>query len=349
MTTSFEAMQGDGPLETPSASRADIFDELRDHLACRRDELEAAGLPPAAAEAEALRQFGDPERVARELNWLHNGDRIMKQRLLWLAVAIIVLGLCATLFIQNRQYRAMLFEQQALARDMAAQSQAMLAAVKAGSPSASARIRVVDDQGRPRPGRTITIRGRWPSPQLSGSICELESTSDADGRLDTGPIPLGAYTLMDNYADFRKRGIKIRATKSFNLFQAVDVPEIEFVVPALTVRRLTFQRPAFPDGFVPIKQSWYVDDRDHIVGRTAFEFDVPTDVAFVRNARLCIDVTLHGPPQSGPRPRDISATLTVDEAQLAGDLITFGRLELVNGRFQLADSRESPASSASAP
>ena len=58
--------------------RADLDDELRFHLESRVDEAVAAGMPPEQARAEALRRFGDVERVRRsceEIDALQEQDR----------------------------------------------------------------------------------------------------------------------------------------------------------------------------------------------------------------------------------------------------------------------------------
>ncbi|HEX9887477.1 MAG TPA: permease prefix domain 1-containing protein, partial [Longimicrobiales bacterium] len=44
----------------------DVEREVRAHLALATEELQADGWDPAEAKAEALRRFGDRERVARE-------------------------------------------------------------------------------------------------------------------------------------------------------------------------------------------------------------------------------------------------------------------------------------------
>ena len=51
------------------------------HLACRRSALEAEGVEDA--DGEARRAFGNVRKIARKLFWIHHGERIMSQRLLW--------------------------------------------------------------------------------------------------------------------------------------------------------------------------------------------------------------------------------------------------------------------------
>ena len=56
---------------------ADAEDELSHHIEMRTRQLEAAGMDPASARAEALRRFGDVERVRREVVEI---DRAVKRR-----------------------------------------------------------------------------------------------------------------------------------------------------------------------------------------------------------------------------------------------------------------------------
>ena len=58
---------GRSPLERDDAARRAIRAELDDHVARRARSLEAGGLSPAAARAEALRRLGDAGRIEEEL------------------------------------------------------------------------------------------------------------------------------------------------------------------------------------------------------------------------------------------------------------------------------------------
>ncbi|MBW3554451.1 MAG: ABC transporter permease [Gemmatimonadetes bacterium] len=55
------------PLPPRQQASADLVEEFELHLEMRAAELEAEGLSPEAARQEALRLFGDPERVRREM------------------------------------------------------------------------------------------------------------------------------------------------------------------------------------------------------------------------------------------------------------------------------------------
>lgn len=84
----------------PEHLREDIADEIADHLACHAEEEVAhrRDLDPAAAEAEAVHAFGDPDAIARELRTIHLGDWIMFQRIMVAALVVIVIGIAVTAY-----------------------------------------------------------------------------------------------------------------------------------------------------------------------------------------------------------------------------------------------------------
>lgn len=55
------------PLPPRQQASADLLEEFELHLQMRAEELEREGLSPEEARQEALRLFGDPERVRREM------------------------------------------------------------------------------------------------------------------------------------------------------------------------------------------------------------------------------------------------------------------------------------------
>lgn len=84
--------------DEPPSLRSDIADELADHLQCalRRELVKDGDVP--AAESRALKRFGDPQRIARQLWWQAMWSHIMRQRLVtglqWLltSAAVILAG-----------------------------------------------------------------------------------------------------------------------------------------------------------------------------------------------------------------------------------------------------------------
>ncbi|GMU80351.1 MAG: hypothetical protein AMXMBFR47_02220 [Planctomycetota bacterium] len=346
MATSSEAAPDKGMHDRPPPSSSDIQDELRDHLACRQDELEAAGLPPDAAAAEAERQFGNPARIARELFWLHNGDRIMTQRLMWVAVVCVILALMAALYMQNRQYQIMLQHQQAVAAELAAKTQAALAAVQERMPTASARIRIVDENGKPRPGRVIWIMGTRESTQLSGATYSGSLTSDADGWVDTGPLPLGEYTAEDRYRELKLKFVRL-ASIPFQLFRAGEFKELALSVPTVELRTITVRQPELPAEVKFESQPYWSASRPGSFGASDyFEFDVPTTIVVNPNSRLTVAVAAS--TSKGRVRGELSRKWFENELPSDNAVLTLGTVEVVDGKPRLmneparATSQSSP-------
>src|SRR6476620_5570808 len=78
----------------PSNLRADIRDELADHLECatRRELLKTRD--EATAQQAALERFGDPKSIACRLWWDGMKGRIMKDRLF---IVLFTFGVLAVL------------------------------------------------------------------------------------------------------------------------------------------------------------------------------------------------------------------------------------------------------------
>jgi putative ABC transport system permease protein len=62
---------------------ADVDDELAFHVEMRTRDLIAGGMDPRSARAEALRRFGDVERVRREVERVDRGTERRRERLEW--------------------------------------------------------------------------------------------------------------------------------------------------------------------------------------------------------------------------------------------------------------------------
>jgi len=119
--------------DEPAGLRADIVDELADHLQCamRREELRGSesfpvmvghGDKPRGSEAfeRVLARFGDPATVARKLWWDAMWERIMAQRILTGLTLLAVAACCAMAFLMWQ----MLTQMQGMQRDLLAESQA---------------------------------------------------------------------------------------------------------------------------------------------------------------------------------------------------------------------------------
>lgn len=219
----------------------DIADELADHLACRAEELAAGGVAPSDAVARARRDFGDVNAVNRELIWINEGDRIMSQRLIVAAMAALMIGMVGLGYLQ---YRSAATTNAALT----AMSEAVGASLRN---EAEAIIRVVDEQGRPRPGQALVIKGVQASPELSNATFVRSYVSDADGVVRSGSLVRGSYlaTASIPRPDDSPESWSCRSEVNFSIFQIEAPPSLHMVVPTLRTLVRRFEPPELPEGW----------------------------------------------------------------------------------------------------
>jgi hypothetical protein len=222
-------------------STGDIADEINDHLACRRSELEDNGVEPAAAEHQARRSFGDARRIARQIFWIHHGERIMSQRLLWAVIGLVLVALLANLYMQQRSTAAMNAAIAKLTEQMG----------RGQPPTAEARIKVVDEAGQPRAGVKLTVSGANPSPFLSNATYWREFESDADGMIRTGPIILGEYKLqaLNQSEDRLRRWMVSMEGPGLRLLNNEEVVDVTFTVPQTNIATVTIELAEMSGGW----------------------------------------------------------------------------------------------------
>ncbi|GMU80350.1 MAG: hypothetical protein IT450_21560 [Phycisphaerales bacterium] len=344
MATHSDAARGEGPQTQPTGIAADINDELRDHLECRRDELEAAGVSATNAPAEALRRFGDLERIVRELNWLHNGSRIMKHRLIWGTGAAIIVALCIALFIQSGKYRVLLDERSVLEADLARRDE-RLSALKDGIPTASARIQIVDESGNPRAGRTVEIGS---SDDTSREKYAATVTSDAHGTIDTGPLMLGGYWVADRYPELGA-GEHI-SSLGFKLVRLGDVVDVKLVVPNIESRAIQINRPEIPPGWKVVNTEWTVTGPGHFRARGSFVFNGYKRILVNDMSSVLMRFSIrnpHLPAEHVDSTRGLSWNWEPGHLPAHRDVVTLGRVEFAEkrARFVSTPTATQPAAS----
>lgn len=192
----------------PAGLQQDIADEIADHLACHAESHAEAD--PAAAQTAAIRAFGDPQQVARELRHIHLGDQIVFQRIMIAVLAVVVLAMSLTAHLSwsaNRETARQFAEMNKnLASLVEAQRAATLpksepALVPALPPAEKqARIKVfccTFPDRKPIAGQAITISAEPPSgSQVPSSVYfPRQLHTGPDGWVTTEPLPLGLYTI----------------------------------------------------------------------------------------------------------------------------------------------------------
>jgi hypothetical protein len=267
----------------------DIACEIADHIEARRDELLAAGLPAEAAEAEARRRFGDVREVARELHRIHHGDQIMSQRLTWIALAVLLLAIGANAYWQQRTTAALNTAIAALGDKLTRGTQ---------PPMGTARVRVVDEEGRPRAGMNVKITGANPSPVLSNSRFSRTYVSDDKGGFDA-QLLLGAYHIDLDAA--QGLGVISRVpieNPGLNLFFEGEVGEVLLRAPHVRAATITLNLPDVPSGW---NQPKYVDyyfrgrgELKDIDGNCSVPLGEPVAVPYLPNADVWVSFEVSG-------------------------------------------------------
>ncbi len=176
----------------PRDLRADIVDEISDHLGCALDRERRHADEPAAR-AAVIERFGDPARLARRLWFEAMKETTMQQRTALITnVALTILCVAACLFVltamrQNAELNAaMLAKLETIGGDVAGSAPPM--------DWTEARVRVATGGGSPDDGFRVALVGR-PFDAAAEHPSTIEKTTDAEGRVIFGPVRPGSYTL----------------------------------------------------------------------------------------------------------------------------------------------------------
>jgi hypothetical protein len=182
----------------PPALRADILDELADHLECAMARELRRTDDAAAARRAVLDRFGDPARIARKL-WLDAmKEQLMDQRMMFatqLALVVAVGIMCVVVILMLRQNHQM---QQALlarlqATPMAASRAAVDPATLASYDWPTLHVQVMSADGsKGVPDVSVELMG---DVHDAGKYRQLTEKTDAQGKVSFGPIRAGGYRL----------------------------------------------------------------------------------------------------------------------------------------------------------
>lgn len=240
--------------DEPASLRADIADELADHLQCafRREVLKDGDT--AAAQRRALDRFGDPQQLARRLWWQAMRSQLMKQRIVfalqWM-VALTAMLISGAVFWQQSQLLAEL--RQARQED-AAQRQALTAKLdqlQLQPPAAAPDLPAVgpsDYSSRPEPrlaygapilGPPVAMPldqvpvedvPRTAGPDLAPEGAPVSSTATDSPVLtlkfvqetEDGPPMMPAHATLTDRGNVAHPGVREPPTGSKILFQGIE-------------------------------------------------------------------------------------------------------------------------------
>ena len=181
----------------PASLREDIADEIADHLACHAEDHG----DDRAGPDEAIRAFGDPEQVARELRTVHLGDWIMFQRVMVAALVVVVIGMaCSTYFSWSATHA--LTEQMAETTRQTNQQFAELTKHLASltQPQASNEPPRLEIFCYTHPGEQPVAGYRLivasvDNASKRGGLFRNTYETDSNGTIHAGPLSLGTYQL----------------------------------------------------------------------------------------------------------------------------------------------------------
>ncbi|HOB76440.1 MAG TPA: carboxypeptidase-like regulatory domain-containing protein [Phycisphaerae bacterium] len=174
----------------PSNLRQDII-ELADHLAMAMQRELRRNEDGHVARRAVLARFGDPLAVARRLWWDAMKEKIMRDRLMLVGVAVVLVAVLAFLGVswaaQNRINQAIL----AKLEDLSARPSAP--AVPENWSKAVIRVVEGAKAGPPVADVVLRLNGK---PFTDSEQSVLSAETDAEGRASFGPVGPGKYQLI---------------------------------------------------------------------------------------------------------------------------------------------------------
>ena len=238
----------------PANLRADILDELADHLALAADRERQlnANEEDGAIWVRVLEKFGDPNALARRLWWDAMKETVMRE---WIKTGLMILmGVAILLFMAF------------IAKQIQVMNETMLRLGKQTSAAMSTtRLRITVNRGTENGPPVPGIRG-----SLEGAIFRNEEESvdlvtDTKGQVEVGPIQFGNFTI-----DLWDPETKMRHNRRVTLFSGETA--LNIVAPALGSTNVTFDFGAvsaesdLPQGLAVDFNSYWGDETNRWKG-----------------------------------------------------------------------------------
>lgn len=170
----------------PADLRADILDELADHLAlaAERERGRNGNAGEDAIWARVLEQFGNPQTLAQRLWWDAMKETVMRE---WIQTTVVVLACVAVVLFLGIMFRQM----QTMNQTLISVIQQQKGADSSGTATLAVTARRGTASGPPVAKMPVT---------LSGSIFRNDADTvtkdtDAQGRVSFGPMQFGNFYL----------------------------------------------------------------------------------------------------------------------------------------------------------
>ncbi|MEZ6055693.1 MAG: hypothetical protein R3C01_03220 [Planctomycetaceae bacterium] len=289
-----EEMSADLPApheEEPKSLRADILDELADHLqmATQRELLRSGDTSFVALDEKSgdlgdsrvkeirrrvLYQFGNPGRIARQLWFDAMQEKLMKQKL---NLSLLLLTLvCGGLFYLNWQsirdnrdiaerQRA---ENAALLKELVGLKSSLAAIPSQTAPQSPAQPaewnRLIvqcfydDAKTEPAPGVSVKVHGLSDNTK---AIPAMSEETEADGAIDFGLVLYGLYYVQLETSEHLVLGNRVSVYPGKDRVLSLTVPRPD------QVGRVTLKREDSPDSEMPAslrERMWYFIDVNQV-------------------------------------------------------------------------------------
>ena len=222
--------------EEPAQLRSDILDELQDHLTCatdrerRRLELSEQPVDAVTIWQSVIERFGDPSALARRLWFDAMKGRLMTQRVLLGAVAVLAALLVVGGWKMTTTLSAVVDQnQKATAAILERMGKEAPAGAATPAPEwVSVKFRLVRGaiDGPPVVGQKVSLVPGGPQRGDGGSNNIWLETTNAEGIADFGLVHYGIYGLMVESASvYLDESIRLRPGRPIDM--RIVVPETQ--------------------------------------------------------------------------------------------------------------------------
>lgn len=210
----------------PANLRADILDELADHLAlaAERERERNGNAGEDAVWARVLERFGNPQTLARRLWWDAMKETVMRG---WIQTAVVVVACLAVVVFLGFMFRQMQTMNQTLISAMQQQK----GADSSGTATLEVTVRRGTASGPLVPNFPVTLAGAI----FRNDSDTVVKSTDAQGRVSFGPMQFGNFQLYMNDAEtgmFHRREVTLFAGDTQ---VEVVAPEVRFTEVTLDV------------------------------------------------------------------------------------------------------------------
>lgn len=309
--------------QEPASLRADIVDELADHLACayRRELLRTQG-DSAQSLKNVHARFGNPGAIARRLWFDAMKEKIMAQKLMVVGSCVSAILIAVVAAVGWRYLEANQRANAALVEKTLEANAALLARLEAMPPATakaeslewrSISLQFVDEQtGAPRRDLSVFVSG--PAARLENSQQFTGLVPDKNGHIELAPVYYGTYYVTATALDGAFCAVAIHLRPGHDARETI-------CVPTQAVGALNLQ-VAWPDE-LKHREAWCVigavQDSDRIIEGNLWRQQHPRFFAVHTDGRV-VDLSEYFQRKDLPDPRFVAGELSYSTSDLSTTL-----------------------------